>query len=1859
MEWIGSRNTEQSYLTTPSISDSSLERGKMRLCYFSNEFPHDDLKDLLRRLHIHSKDTRYTILAKFIREATLALREEVRLLPTTLRALVPPFETVFNLVDHAALRNGPLGGAIDGMLLCAVQLAILIGQEVDSLSLGLLTHFCRYYETGSEEEVDSYTVDTCLAGLGTGLLTPAAISLSPTLADVPLAGAEVIRIAFRLGVLVDAVSQNLQPRQISEAGPGDSWAYVIPDVTVDEVQKELDSIHKTEKTPEASKVFLSALSRNAVTISGSPARLKHTFHVSDFLRDRKSIALPVYGGLAHAKHVYNQQHVNSVIQTTSLDALDAKFAPQVPILSTSTGRPFEAKSAKELFHRIIEEILTHTIQWDNVVQGVVQRAKDAAASECQLFVFRTSLPVHDLVAALNSGLEPFKVATKDLIPWIGKPDTRPTIPRGTAQSKIAIVGMSCRMPGGATDTEKFWEILEQGLDVHRTIPADRFDVETHFDPNGKRLNASHTPYGCFIDEPGLFDAPFFNMSPREALQTCSMQRLALVTAYEALERAGYVANRTAATDLHRIGTFYGQASDDYREVNAAQEVSTYFITGGCRAFGPGRLNYFFKFSGPSYSIDTACSSGLATIQTACTSLWNGDTDMVVAGGMNVLSNSDVYAGLSQGHFLTKTPNACKTWDAGADGYCRADGVGSVVMKRLEDAEADNDNILGVIIGAGTNQSADAVSITHPHAGAQAYLTSQIMSQAGVDPLDVSYVEMHGTGTQAGDLQEMTSVSEVFAPLTKRRSSKQPLHIGSVKANVGHGEAVAGPTALIKVLLMLEKDTIPPHIGIKTVINPSLPKDLDKRNMHIPYEKQHWPRVPGKKRIAIVNNFGAAGGNSTLAIEEGPLREQSEVVDPRSSHLIAVSAKSKVSLKGNLERLIAYLETNPDVSLASLAYTTTARRPHHNRRVAVATSELAHLKKQLGKIGEPLIISYSGMFQKPQILLLVFLLKPSHGSWVDPALGFQLQSVDSHKPIPSTGPPPIIFAFTGQGASHRSMNLELFHQSSYFRSQLLQLDSLSQGQGFPSFIPVIDGTYAQEYTHKPTVTQLALVCTEMALAKYWESLGVQPDAVVGHSLGEYAALHVAGVLSADDTIFLVGHRAAMLEKKCRVGSHKMLAVRASLAEVQEAAGGKPYEVACINGPSDTVLSGTLHEMDTLIEVLQNAGYKCFSLDVAFAFHSAQTDPILDEFEETAKTGVLFHPPNMPIISPLLGKVIFDEKTLNANYLRRATRETVNFLSAIETAQKMHTVDETMVWIEIGPHPVCMGFAKSILSSVKAAVPSFRRGENNWKTMAHSLGIIHCAGVEVVWNEFHRPFEASLRLLDLPTYAWNDKNYWLQYNGDWALTKGNTFYDAEKAQKAIQAHPPTVLHSNMRTSTVQHIIEETFSKSAGQVIMRSDLMQPDFLEAAHGHKMNGCGVVTSSIHADIAYTLGEYLMKKLKPKSKNIAMNFAELEVEKGLVANKNTEKPQFIQVSATVYDLESGIAHLKWHNVSSNGEVEDHFATAAIYYGSAIDWLASWVPMAHLVQGRIQALERLAEEGIANRLSRSMAYLLFANNLVDYANKYRGMQSVVMHELEAFADITLTTEKGGVWTIPPYFIDSVCHLAGFIMNVSDANDTKNNFCVTPGWDSMRLAKPLVAGAQYRSYVKMIPTVEDPGIFVGDVYILQDAVIIGMVGAIKFRRYPRVLLNRFFSPPDEATSTHAPTKQNTPAPIVSSKPISTSPAQPKPASILQITPTEPKLAETKLAETPLVSVVEVSVESDSTVGKAMALVAEEAGLDLVDLQDEVSFADLGVDSLMSLVIAEKFREQLGVVVNGSLFLEYPTILDLRVWLVEYYS
>lgn len=889
-----------------------------------------------------------------------------------------------------------------------------------------------------------------------------------------------------------------------------------------------------------------------------------------------------------------------------------------------------------------------------------------------------------------------------------------------------------------------------------------------------------------------------------------MHRLALVTAYEALEMAGYAPNRTPSTNLKRVGTFYGQASDDWRELNASQNISTYAVPGGERAFANGRINYFFKFTGPSFNIDTACSSGLATVNAACSALWAGEADTVLAGGLNVITDPDNYAGLCNGHFLSRT-GQCKVWDKDADGYCRADGVGSVVIKRLEDAVADNDNILATILAGTTNHSANAISITHPHAGAQKDNYTQVMQQAGINPLDVSYIELHGTGTQAGDAVEAESVTDIFAPRKPLRRSDQRLHLGAVKSNIGHGEAAAGIASLLKMLLIYQKNQIPPHVGIKTELNPTVPKDLEKRNVGLALQNINWPKKKGKLRYAVVNSFGAHGGNTTVVFEDAPEKKKIGT-DPRLTHAVALSARSKISLRANIEALISYLDDNPDTNLPDLAYTICARRFHHHTRVATSVSSIAQLRKFLES---------------------------------------SLEAVSNLRPV-STEPPQIAFTFTGQGAFYKGIGSQLFRDFPYYRSQILQLDYLIRRFGFPSIIPAIDGSLADSTC--PITTQLSVVAIEIALARFWIHLGIKPSAVIGHSLGEYAAIVAAGVISAADALYLVGTRASLINASCKKGSHVMLSVRASVEDIEKGcSGNNKYEVSCINGRKDTVISGVDENIEAARKSLESNGFKCTKLDVPFAFHTEQMDPILDNFEQIAQY-VQFKPPSIPVISPLQSNCVFDAKSINANYLRRASREPVNFVSALASAQELGLVDDRTIWIDIGPHPVCASFVRNETACTKV-VPSLRREEDNFTTIANSLATLYIGGVAVHWNEYFRPYERALDLLVLPKYRWNEKNYWIPYIGTWTLDKAHL---KDGVKKFPSLGTLTATGSTLRTSLVHQVTEEELGETNGKLTTISDVMHPDFLAAVHGHTMNGCGVATSVSYLDVSIPSSQELI-----------------------------------------------------------------------------------------------------------------------------------------------------------------------------------------------------------------------------------------------------------------------------------------------------------------------------------------------------------------------------------------------------------------
>jgi iterative type I PKS product template protein len=1600
---------------------------------------------------------------------------------------------------------------------------------------------------------------------------------------LPLA-TEAVRIAFRVGSTVGAARDALTNTTNTE----ESWSTIVSGIPEKEAKGILAAFHDEHRIPASAQAYISAISTMALTISGPPATTKRLFESVDIFKNKKyqRLSIPIYAPY-HASHLYSQTDIDRILDKDATRHLQ-QFHPLALVHSANNGKCLTATSTLDLVQSALREILLEPVRWDKLVSEVVDQVTASGSAECYIDAIGLTNITSSLVSALKSGGQS-GITVRDQTLWCETTDES----RGRTQNdKIAIVGMSGRFPGAASP-EALWELLEKGLDVHREVPADRFDAKAHCDPSGKGKNKSHTPYGCFIDEPGLFDPRFFNMSPREAAQTDPMGRLALTTAYEALEMSGYVPNRTPSTKLHRIGTFYGQTSDDWREINAAENIDTYFITGGVRAFAPGRINYYFKFSGPSYSIDTACSSSLAAIQLACTSLWAGDCDTACAGGLNVLTNPDIFSGLSKGQFLSKT-GSCKTYDNDADGYCRGDGCGSVVLKRYEDAVADKDNILGCILGAATNHSAEAVSITHPHAGAQEFLYNRVLAKAGVDAHDISYVEMHGTGTQAGDGIEMTSVTNAFAPRHRQRRPEQTLHLGAIKANIGHGEAASGINSLVKVLMMMKNNAIPANVGIKGVMNKTFPKDLGQRNVHISTTQVAWPRNGAEKRKIFLNNFSAAGGNTSLIIEDAPLHEAPKAIDPRTMHMVTVTARSIASLKKNINNLMEFLDQNPNTTLPSLAYTTTARRIQHNYRVAICVPEISKVKDAL-----------------------------------------QAQLKDSYSPLPMV-PTKTAFTFTGQGSQYTGLGQKLYEELDTFKNDIDQLDNIARLHGLPSFLPLLTG--ADVTTLSPVVVQLGMSCIQVALARMWASWGITPTAVVGHSLGEYAALHVAGVITASDMVLLVGRRAEILVQECTANTHGMLAVKGSAESIKVALGDKMTEIACMNGPEETVLCGTVQVVDSTSELLSAKGFKATKLNVPFAFHSAQVEPILEKFKAVAAS-VVFNKPEVPVMSPLTGQIIREAGVIGPDYLARHARETVNFWTALATGQDEKLFDAKTAWLEIGAHPVCSGMVKSTLdASVTAG--SLRRNEDPWKTLSNTISTLFLAGVYFDFHEYHRVFNGAHEMYTLPTYAFDSKRYWLDYHNNWTLTKGE-IHEAAPV-KAIEA-APVELESKLKTTSCHRIVYEDLQANSGTVIVQSDLSDPQLKATITGHKVNGTPLTPSSLYADQCMTVADYLYQQLRPGATTPGLNVCAMEVTKTLIPQYPPPAGgQHLQVEATA-DLERGQVEIKFRTVTADGsKVYAEHAVGIVKYEDIKLWKEEWSRIQYMVQSQINVLQQKLESGAAHKVLRGMAYKLF-KALVTYADNYRGMEEVILDgkQTEATASVRFqTTAADGNFLCSPYWIDSLAHLSGFIVNASDHLDSENSVYISHGWGSIKISKQLSPEKKYQSYVRMQPA---PGnISVGDVYILEGDEIIGMVMGLKFQNIPRRALN-IMMPPAGAKASAG----------VAAKPAAKAlPAAPVQASV-PAKKTVAKVAVPKVAK-------QAKIAKPATAGvtaKVMKIVAEEIDVDMSELVEEAAFENLGVDSLLSLTISARFREELDMDIPSSLFTDCPTVGELKKHFAQY--
>ena len=888
---------------------------------------------------------------------------------------------------------------------------------------------------------------------------------------------------------------------------------------------------------------------------------------------------------------------------------------------------------------------------------------------------------------------------------------------------IAVVGMSCRLPGGVDSPDSFWQLLVEKRDAITHFPAERQRIAEAFGYPENAENVSSWQ-GGFVDGIEQFDPQFFGISPREAVTMDPQQRLVLEVAWEALERAGQAPDQLAGS---LTGVYLGISTNDYGQVvrlNGYEEMDPYSATGGSMNVAAGRLAFTLGFQGPCMAIDTACSSSLVAVHLAMQDLRAGHCSMALAGGVNIVLMADGFVAFEKWG-MTAPNGRSKAFDASADGFVRAEGCGMIVLKRLSDARANGDTILALLRGSAINQDGRSSGLTVPNGLAQQDMLRRALNNAAIAPADVQYIEAHGTGTPIGDPIEVEAIGAV---LGEGRPNDKPLFLSSVKTNIGHLESASGIAGMIKVILSMQHGEIAPLLHLKQR-SPQIPWPAFP--IEIPTEPTPWPAVDGR-RIAGISGFGFSGTNAHIVLESppGPAAAQADpapgiLTTETKYHLLPLSGRNRAGLAALVARYAQHLAEHPELDLADICHTTALGRGHYTQRAAFVAANTQQMAQRLAAFA---------------------------------------QEEESAQPA-ATGAPRVAFLFTGQGSQYTGMGAALYAHAPVFRDALDRCAAILAGHLDRPLLDIIFG--AQQSAddgaiNQTAYTQPALFALEFALSELWRSWGIAPVAVLGHSVGEYVAAVTAGVMSLEDGLRLIAERGRLMQALPAGGA--MAAIFAPLAQVQAAlsAHSATLSVAAVNGPAHTVISGTEAAVSQVADAFAADGVRVQRLTVSHAFHSPLMDPILDPFARAAGA-ITMRAPRIPLISNATGKVAGQEIT-NASYWRQHVRGAVEFNASMETLHQLG-VD---VLLEIGPQPVLLGMARAMpfmragsgagADKAPDALPSLRKGHDEWEQMLTSLGALYVQGAAVRWPALAA--NTIWRKLSLPTYPFQRRRYWVE-------------------------------------------------------------------------------------------------------------------------------------------------------------------------------------------------------------------------------------------------------------------------------------------------------------------------------------------------------------------------------------------------------------------------------------------------------------------------------------------------------------------
>ncbi|RDX46456.1 ketoacyl-synt-domain-containing protein [Lentinus brumalis] len=1198
---------------------------------------------------------------------------------------------------------------------------------------------------------------------------------------------------------------------------------------------------------------------------------------------------------------------------------------------------------------------------------------------------------------------------------------------------------------GAANADAFWKLLEEGLNTVSKIPEERFNLSDYEGKSpGRSMNASH---GNFLPDPGAFDNAFFHISPREARSMDPQQRLLLRTAYHALEDAGYSPNATASFDPDAFATYVGCATYDYVH-NLRNDIDVYYSTGTLKAFLSGKISYAFGFGGPSMVLDTACSASVVGIHQACRALAVGDCKAALAGGVNVITSPDMYLGLARGHFLSET-GQCRPWDASADGYCRSEGCGLFVLKRLADAIAENDRILAVIRGVEVNQSGNARSITHPHIPAQTALFRKLVATTGVHPTEISVVECHGTGTQAGDPTELQAVREVFGP---GRTSDNPLYVTSVKANIGHAEAASGAASLAKVILMMKNRAIPRHPSFQQ-LNPRIP-DLAADNVRINTATVPWGSQ--RKRLALLNNFGASGSNAALILEEyfTPLPTASRQLRA-SGVIVGLSCRSVAAVERSRAAYIAQVEESiqDDASLQDFAYTATARRQLHKYR-----------------------ISASGQTRDEV-----------------------LKTLRSAKVVEVSAAENVVFVFSGQGSQYLGMGADLYRKLPLVARFVESCDRKLLDMGFAGVVEVFEHTTNSHFLDSQgefEALHSGLFVLECALAELWISWGIRPCAVVGHSFGEYAALVCSGVLSLDDGLKLVATRARLIASMCAPNNTTMSSVRASPERVEVLLGDFPYlEMCCYNSPAHCTVGGRLPDLDAFEKLCGAQNIQYTRLDVPYAYHSEAMEPVLDGLRKLGGE-VTYSTPQLPVLSNVTGALIQPGHLtpFTPDYFSRHCREPARFLQGISDLRAHLDVSAIAACIEIGPHPTTLSLMRSLQSEgAPLLVPSLRRRTRDFETLCGSLAQLYCTSAPVQWRKVFADLAPEARLIDLPRYPFADTRFWVPFKESATL----------QARAQVQAPLPLSHHlpAVEATPAKKPVIFERDISSVADLIM--------------GHQVAGAALCPASVYTELAYSAAQEVLVGRSDWKAGDVLDMSDTVYPKPLVYSPGSQAKLRVEIlpsaggtgSFSVFSINEQDAHPQLHCTGSYKRKTAEGSLSKLSHAKPT--------LEREVRLLLSVDSTLQPETFGTRT----VYDLLFPNIVSYSDLYRTIQTITVNTSQSTAYAVIRLPQAHLTSTAPFvthpiFVDTLLHVAGFLINFTLGMNGRDA-CICSQVDKLKVVPEVVVpSAQYGLFASV--THADKTTTVADVYAWELAEpgrrIIASLRRARFRKVPMASLKR---------------------------------------------------------------------------------------------------------------------------------------------------